>query len=265
MENMPEEEKKRIEHLQIATDEIKTLFFRLDEVIRQMDSESPSSETITLIEKSLTRLIFSIEELGKKSGTIFANESLIKDSTELSKYFYQILLKLESVKETLKSKDRHMYEKHLAYLKRAMKSADYILSLFIGEMTAEITESLFKPQVEQNQALKTQQTLEKIFHTLNAITVRVERCEKKMSKMLLAHPYAYLDGDEATVLKEITLLHDENLAWIEPRFIEKKLTISNKRLNEILDDLTHYGILQNKIRGGTTVYKIGDNYGIDSD
>jgi len=87
---------------------------------------------------------------------------------------------------------------------------------------------------------------------------RIEKCEKKISLMIKKNPTDFLENDDAQVLKEIVELHKQNVSWIEPRFIEKALPLTKKRIDKAIEELAQYEILQYKMRGGIKVYKYGE-------
>jgi len=232
MENIKSLYKDEIDVLQNQIKDIKNEFLQITDLIQQMELNKPEIDTLNVLYSSFSHLIFNMEEIGKKSSTLFVNKNLHTDSTELSKYFYQILLKIESLKEAYLAKDRTTYNKYLTSLKRNITSTEYVLSLLIGELASEITKSLFKPLIEEK---KTQ-----------------------ISLMIKKNPTDFLENDEAQVLKEIVELHKQNVSWIEPRFIEKALPLTKKRIYKAIEELAQYEILQYKMRGGIKVYKYGE-------
>ncbi len=258
MENMKSLHKDEIDVLQNQIKDIKNEFLQITDLIQQMELNKPEIETLNVLYNSFSYLIFNMEEIGKKSSALFVNKNLYTDSTELSKYFYQILLKIESLKEAYLAKDRTTYNKYLTSLKRNITSTEYVLSLLIGELASEITESLFRPLIEEKKTQNITTKTEELTKNMAQLNSRVEKCEKKISLMIKKNPTDFLENDEAHVLKEVIELHKQNVSWIEPRFIEKTLPITKKRIDEALEELAQYEILQYKMRGGIKVYKYGE-------
>ncbi|MHC1604438.1 MAG: hypothetical protein ACXQTP_00500 [Candidatus Methanofastidiosia archaeon] len=258
MEDLKSLQKSEIENMHNDAKKLKEEFIEIFEEINELNTKKPEIATLNMLHDKFMKLIFNTEEIGKKAGSIFANKNLYKDSSEISKLLYQNAIKVESLKEALIVGDRQSFYKYHSSLKKTTASTEYILSLFIGELISEITENIFKPLIEQKKSKDLEVHITELKKNTEKMMLRVEKCEKKISLMLKRNPHSFLAEDEAAVIKEIIKLHEKNVTWIEPRFIEKNLPISKDRINSILDDLSRYGVLQYKLRGGTTVYKFGE-------
>ncbi|MBN1786169.1 MAG: hypothetical protein JW825_04175 [Candidatus Methanofastidiosa archaeon] len=255
MENTEEIIKEQIEIIQNQINEIKSGFNEITGSVSTLDNTSPELGMLNNLLSSFSKLILLVEEVGKKSATLFINKNIYNDSSELTKYLHQSKLKMESIKESYLAKDRTGYYKHISSLSRSLDSTEYILSLFLGELTSEITKIIFKQYIEKKSVNDFQNDIAKIAQNIEAIRERTEKCEKRISLLMRNNPQAFMEGEEAKVLNEIMRIHSQNVQWVEPRFIEKELPISNRRIDEILEDFLRYGILECKLRGGMKVYK----------
>ena len=258
MDNIENNQKKEIEYLHETIHGLKNEFLHISESIQLLDQKNPDIDTLNRIQTTFSRAVFTVEEIGKRASALFSNNTLYKDSTELSKFFHQTSLKVESLKEAFLARDRAGYAKYLSSLRRTMSSAEYVLSLFIGELTAEITAIMFKKEIQEKKAQDLGTHREELARRHAERSRRVEVCEQRLALFIQKYPQDILESDEASILDEIKKLHDQNVAWVEPRFIEKKLPISKTRITQVFDELTKYGILQYKVRGGTKVFKYGD-------
>jgi hypothetical protein len=229
-----------------------------------MEHNTATVDTLSFLYQTVMNSMYAVEEVGKKASVLFSNKTIEKDSTELCKFFYQTALKLEALKESLQARDRTTFAKHLSLLKRSVVSAEYILSLFIGEVTAELTEITFKQFIEGKKSEDLLDRVEALDAKVDSLATRVETYERKVSLLVKHDPESVLERDEAKVVREIQSFHEQNVVWVEPRFIENKVSLPRKRIDEILDVLTRYGVLQYKLRGGTKVYKYGESHDINT-
>jgi|GEM_PF-2388715 len=264
MVEIEKEQKAEIEKVQEQVHEVKNEFLHITEILHDMEHNSATVETLSFLYQTVINSMYTVEEVGKKASVLFSNKSIEKDSTELCKFFYQTALKLEALKESLQARDRTTFSKHLSLLKRSLVSAEYVLSLFIGEVTAELTEITFRQFIEGKKREDLMERVEALDAKVVSLNTRVETYERKVSLLVKNNPESVLETDEAMVIKEIRSFHDQNVMWVEPRFIENNLSLSKNRIDEILDVLTRYGILQYKMRGGTKVYKYGESHDINT-
>jgi len=258
MENKDDEIKKQIDIIQNQVKEIKQGFVEITGIVSSLTNTAPNLDVLNNLHAKFSKHIFSIEELGKKTGALFVNKNLYNDSTELSKYFYQGKLKIGALKDSFIAKDKAGYYKNLSSLNRTLDSSEYILSLFIGEITSELTKVIFKDSIKEKATNEAQNNIVKLKENIGILNKRMEKCEKKLSLLLEKHPRDFLDEDEAKVFNEIMNLHSQNVKWIEPRFLEKKLPLPKNRIDDILDDFLLYNVMEYKLRGGMKVYKYRD-------
>jgi len=255
MENIEEGVKKQIESLKTQIDEIKNDFVGISGTVSKLDFHEIDIDILNSQLKLFSKLIFIVEEVGKSSATLFVNKNIYNDSTELTKYLHHSKLKMEIVKEAYINKDKNGFAKNLSNLVRSLDSAEYILSLFIGEVTSEITKVVFNKYIEKKSINAAQENMAKIMENLVVLKERIEKCENKLSLLMRKRPREFLEEEEVKVLDEMMRIHSENVQWVEPRFLEKELDMPISRINDILDDFLKYRILEEKLRGGMKVYK----------
>ncbi|HOP08794.1 MAG TPA: hypothetical protein PK718_08430 [Candidatus Methanofastidiosa archaeon] len=267
MSNIDEEIKKQIEVLQGQIDEIKADFAKIVETVEKIDYANTDIGAINDLLRVFSKLILAVEESGKKYATLFVNKSIQNDSTELSKYLHHSKLKMEGVKDAFINKDKNGFTKGLSILNRNLDSSEYLLSLFIGEATAEITKVVFKQYIDKKASDEMHDNMVRIMEILASLKERMERCEGKISLLIRRRPQDFLEEEEARVFNEMLRIHSENVQWVEPRFLDRNLPIPLARINEILDNLLQYGLLDQKLRGGMKVYKyrFGENNDFNKD
>jgi len=255
MENTDEEIKKQMDLLQGNIDEIKADFIGITNIVGKLQFAETNVDIINEQLKTFSKLIFLVEETGKKSATLFVNKNIYNDSTELTKYLHHSKLKMEGLKDSLNNKDKNGFSKSLLTLNRSLDSSEYILSLFVGEFKSEITKIVFKNYIDKKATDAAQDNMIKVMEGMVALDERMEKCERKIALLIRKRPEDFLEEDEAKILMEMINIHSQNVQWVEPRFLEKNLSIPQSRVDEIMDDFLHYGLLERKMRGGMKVYK----------
>lgn len=260
MDNIGDAQKKEIDYLHETIYGLKKEILHIAETLQYLDQHPPDPETLGRIVLAFSQGVFTVEDVGKRAGALFANKALYKDSSELAKFLHQTALKAEALKEAYLAKDKAAYAKYLSSLKRTMASAEYVLSLFIGELSSEITSAVFAPEIQAKKAGDVIARIDELSLAIESLTTRLGVCEQRLSLVIQKHPEDVLEQDEAVVLKAIQQLHDENVAWVEPRFIEKALSLPRDRIEQVVDGLARFGLLETKMRGGTKVFKYGEQH-----
>ena len=205
--------------------EIRKLSYRLDPVNRK---------EVSKILNLLNDFSFETGKISSLTSVIFNNKTIKDLGDSLIEKIYKFKLSI----------DDHPNLKIL-------NESEFYFDQMYNEIEKEILKVVLEPIITESDSNYLKDKISTMKSEIEELKKEISLLKSIIGEIVFKEKEKILTEEELSLLKKILLLHEEGVAWIEPRFLNKN--------TEILDKLYNYGLLKKKKRGGTDVYSYCKN------
>lgn len=226
---MKEEAMKKIE-TELAS--VRNMFLEIRKLSLHLDPKN--RKEVSKIVNLLNDFSFGVGKISSLTSVIFGNKNIKDFGDSTIKSIYKLKLSIED---------------HLNL--KILNESEFYFDQMYNEIEKEILKIVLEPIITESDSKFLKERMNIIESEIEILKTQVSSLKSTIVDLILKEKEKFLDNDELSILEEILLLHEQGIAWIEPRFLSKN--------SKILNRLYNYGILKRKKRGGIDVYSYCKN------